>query len=296
MAWDQVTLADPPMQLPDLRASGSGAEPTIDVDDDGSVTVRLGDDALIAARLAATLWRAPTDNDGIVTSWSSGVSGIRRRWEQWGLHQLRSEITSERAGTGGSDRRIERRLIGADHEARHRTDITVARGGVRFDERIQIPDEWFDLPRVGVRFEVPAELVRLEWFGPGPVETYPDRAESAMVARWSSSVPEQYHPFVVPQEHGAHVQTRWFELTSTGARGLRVDADRPFMFSARRHHDAALTAASTIAELSEGETTEVHVDMAMRGLGTGACGPDTRPDYLVRPGVHTWSWSLRPLC
>jgi len=37
----------------------------------------------------------------------------------------------------------------------------------------------------------------------------------------------------------------------------------------------------------------VHVDAAVRGLGTLSCGPDTAPRFVVGAGVHTWSWRLR---
>ena len=39
----------------------------------------------------------------------------------------------------------------------------------------------------------------------------------------------------------------------------------------------------------------VHIDAAHRGLGTASCGPDTFASYLVAPGVHRWSWTLRAL-
>ncbi len=42
-------------------------------------------------------------------------------------------------------------------------------------------------------------------------------------------------------------------------------------------------------------TIEVHVDLVNRGLGTGACGPDTLPPYQVTGGPARWSWALRPL-
>ena len=71
-----------------------------------------------------------------------------------------------------------------------------------------------------------------------------------------------------------------------------VAADGRFVFSARRHHDGALAAATTLAELDEAATTEVHVDAAVRGLGTGACGPDTLPPYRVGPGAYEWTWVL----
>ena len=57
-------------------------------------------------------------------------------------------------------------------------------------------------------------------------------------------------------------------------------------------HDATLTAASTLAELDPKPTIEVHVDSAVRGLGTAACGPDVLDRFVVGPGRHRFSWTI----
>ena len=142
-----------------------------------------------------------------------------------------------------------------------------------------------------MRFTVPAELQAIRWYGLGPDETYPDRRSAATRAVWNSLADDQYHPFALPQEHGAHVDTSWFTITGSEG-GLVVQADEPLAFAARRHHDDALTTATTLADLDESQLVEVHVDRAVRGLGTGACGPDTLDSYRVRGGRHRWSWYL----
>ncbi|NDH11626.1 MAG: hypothetical protein EBY44_07870 [Actinobacteria bacterium] len=57
-------------------------------------------------------------------------------------------------------------------------------------------------------------------------------------------------------------------------------------------YDATLTAASTLAELDPEPTIEVHVDSAVRGLGTAACGPDVLDRFVVGPGRHRFSWTI----
>jgi beta-galactosidase len=134
---------------------------------------------------------------------------------------------------------------------------------------------------------------QLRWFGPGPDETYPDRLAGSTTGLWTSSVADQYHPYVVPQEHGSHVSCRWFELTDAGGTGFRVVGEPTIGFAARHHSDQTLTGATTLAELREDDHIEVHVDGAIRGLGTAACGPDT--DKLIGPGTHRFVWWLMPV-
>ncbi len=112
---------------------------------------------------------------------------------------------------------------------------------------------------------------------------------------WADSVRDQYHPFVVPQEHGHHIDARWFELLDAAGRGIRITGEPTVGFSARLHGDAVLTRATTRAELSPGETVEVHIDLAMRGLGTAACGPDTADQHKVRSGNHRFAYWITPV-
>jgi beta-galactosidase len=224
----------------------------------------------------------------------SEVTGVRIDWLRWGLDRLTSEVDSvtRRTRDGIETITLKRRLVGAAAEATHRTKITLVDGVATFAEQIVVPAEWHDLARVGVRFEVPGDLDQLTWFGPGPLETYPDRKASGIVSRWTSTVDEQFHPYVVPQEHGAHTDARWMSLTDERGSGIVVAGQRPMVLTARADHDVTLAAASTLAELDPEPTIEVHVDSVVRGLGTAACGPDVLDRFVVGPGRHRFSWTI----
>jgi len=290
VAWDQVLIAEPKQR----RKRTSRRPVSVAIGESGIESVSIGGRRVVIGDIAASFWRAPTDNDGLSQGWMSEVQGVRREWLGWGLDRLSVHVDSVRDRTTDTGRLItlRRRLVGTDAEATHCSVITIDEHGASFAERVVVPKVWTDIARVGVRFETPTDLARLEWFGRGPYETYPDRLSSGLISRWRSTVAEQYHPYVVPQEHGAHADTRWFSLVDGRGRGLRVDAEMPVSFSARAHHDADLAAAATLAPLAPSDTTEVHIDVANRGLGTAACGPDTLPEYRVRSGSYAWTWSI----
>ena len=150
-----------------------------------------------------------------------------------------------------------------------------------------------DLPRVGVSLVLPGAFDRIEWYGRGPHESYPDRARGAALGRYTSTVAEQYVPYVRPQEHGHHTDTRWVAI-SDGRRGLLVTAPTPFGFSVLDHSVAAIDAAEHDVDLVRDDATHLHLDAHMRGLGTASCGPDTLPQYLVRGRRFRWTWSVTP--
>lgn len=279
-----------------------------DVEGAALVDVRRDDRSLLAAPVAASLWRAPTENDGRSVGEALGSDQVLRRWLGLGLDRIEVDgvkATARRLGDGSAQVTLRRRLhvAGLDQPIDHRERLLVhADGTVEVQDELALPRELDDLPRIGARFEVPAALDLLEWYGRGPLESYPDRESSEQLGRWRSRVADQYVPYVLPQEHGAHTGTRWFALTDgpveEGGSGLLVsttDVLDPFTFSARHHHDADLYAATTTADLRMSPTIEVHVDLTVRGLGTGACGPDTLPPYQVTGGPARWSWALRPV-
>ncbi len=254
---------------------------------------------VVIGDITPTLWRAPIDNDGVSQGWMAAVSGQRPRWLAWGLDRLQfqvEEVSVRRRGDTWTVRR-QSRLVGAQTGARCDLRLTVGPAGVAIDQRIVVPEQWDDVPRVGLRFPVSPDFDRLRWYGLGPDETYADRRGAATVGVWRQPVAEQYHPYVVPQEHGAHYDTRWFDLRERSGQGLRfeaagsgpIDRSPAMIFSARTHTDAALTSAHTVAELESADHIEVHIDAAIARIGdrrlwarcagapSGGTGPIPRP-------------------
>ena len=243
------------------------------------------------------IWRAPTDNDGIKL-WSGQEAKPLGRWRSWGLDALGAELID--VDTVAPDHVVVRwAYVGTDGDApiEHEQTLRSIANGVVVRDRVSIPASIRDLPRIGVSFELAAGHDRLRWFGRGPHETYPDRLRGGAVAVYESSVADQHVPYVMPQEHGLHCDTRWLELRGTTGAGLRFEAADPrtFAFSALHFSPADLTAATHADELVPRAETIVHLDHRHRGLGTLSCGPDTLERYKIRPATYEWTWSVRTL-
>ncbi|MFG3295960.1 glycoside hydrolase family 2 TIM barrel-domain containing protein [Streptomyces sp. NPDC048179] len=269
------------------------AGPAVEVDGEGLLR-----HPLLTVAPALSLWRAPTDNDEL--------GGMALRWRTWGLDQLVRKVVSvhqkgERSEMGvppaeGWGRvTVLAEYAGTVGVVRHRQEFTPVEGGVRVDESAELPEEFDDVARVGSVFETVAGLDLLEWFGQGPWESYPDRAAGAPVGHHSLPVDELFTPYLRPQESGGRHGVRRFTLSAPDATGLAVELDEPRQVSVTRHRAEDLTAVTHHDELVPRPGCVVHIDAAHRGLGTASCGPDTFPSYLVAPGVHRWSWTLRVL-
>ncbi len=90
------------------------------------------------------------------------------------------------------------------------------------------------VPRIGVRFRLPALMENVTYFGRGPEENYVDRNSGTMVDEYSTTAMELYYPYARPQENGHHTDTRWLTLSGKGQK-LTVLADNLMGFNALRN-------------------------------------------------------------
>ncbi|TLS44641.1 DUF4981 domain-containing protein [Streptomyces montanus] len=271
----QVRLSTGNTRLPEPVAG-----PPVEVDEDGLLL-----HPLLASPPVLSLWRAPTDNDEL--------GGIAARWRDWGLDALVRKVVDVQ-------REASRVTVVAEYATgagtvHHEQVITPIAGGLRIEETAELPEELDDAARVGTVFETVAGLDVLDWYGQGPWESYPDRSAGPPVGHHSLPVNELFTPYLRPQESGGRHGVRWFTLSAPDATGLTVQLGAPSQVSVTRYRAEDLAAATHHDELVPRPGCVVHLDAAHRGLGTASCGPDTSPQYLVAPGTHRWSWTLRVL-
>ena len=185
-----------------------------------------------------------------------------------------------------------------------------------------------NVPRIGVRFRLPASMNQVEYFGRGPAENYLDRNAGSMIGLYKSTAEELYFPYVRPQENGHHTDTRWVSL-STGKKGLLIQADNTIGFNALRNsiedfddeeatglprqwsnftpeqvanHDEAaaknvLRRQHHINDITPRDFVEVCVDLKQQGVaGYDSWGSRPEPAYTLPANrEYNWGFTLIPL-
>jgi beta-galactosidase len=313
MAWEQFALArrapsrrrskpsrDFTLETNDHSLIAQGEGVRIEVDRSSGVLTHLDfhrngaslEPLLEGPRLQ--IWRAPTDNDG-VKAWG-GHHGTLGRWRKQGLDQLavtKTSVRGSRQRDGGVTITVTQETnVGITHRHAYRL---AQPGVVDVENSFRVPKELADLPRLGVVLRVGPAFDQLTWLGRGPHECYVDRRTGARIGRFDSTVADEYVPYIVPQEHGNHTDTRWLTLRDETGRGLQVDAaQNPFEFSASHFSAEDLTAATHTNQLEPRAEVVLNLDCLNRGLGTGSCGPDTLAQYQSKPGTHCLAFRLRP--
>lgn len=92
-----------------------------------------------------------------------------------------------------------------------------------------------EVPRIGVRFRLPANMNQVQYFGRGPEENYWDRQAGTLTGLYQTTAEEMYYPYVRPQENGHRTDVRWVALTMGKGKGLLIQADERIEFNALRN-------------------------------------------------------------
>ena len=309
VAWDQIP--GPAASRPSHAPSAAGAEAR---EEAGQITLeagetaasidrasgqlsRLGGERVVLRGPSLSIWRAPTDNDALQLPRDFRALGL---WRKLGLDRLQRRLESVRvvrAADGAPAVETVHALTGRDNweDIRHTATYSLLEDGtLRIASRVQLAPDLRDLPRVGLELHLSPDLEQLAWYGRGPWDNYSDRKASAMVDVFSSTVSEQYVPYIMPQEHGHKTDVRWLRLSDRAGRGLLVTADAPFEFNALHFTDEDLTAAQHTPDLKARPEVVLHLDHAMRGLGTGL-NVDTLPRYQLDESGYEFTLYLKPL-
>ena len=186
-----------------------------------------------------------------------------------------------------------------------------------------------NVPRIGLRFRVPASLNHVQYYGRGPEENYADRNNGTILGIYSALADDMKYDYVRPQECGHHTDTRWLAVGAAKSGGLKVMSSTPFEFNALRnsvedydcenntnrprqwsnfspeeiasHNDAAqkqlMRRQTHINDIAPRPFVEVCIDAKHAGVG-GYDSWGARPEqkYLIPAGQqHTFSLTIMPM-
>lgn len=328
IAWEQFLVRKAPAVKPTV--SGVQRAPEVTENDEKIVirgeqflyeidkktgsfgSMKYRDTELVAGGFDFSVWRAPLAND--MDPWGSGeftrtnfTPGLGRSIENQlrtlGLehpgHQL-GEVTIREL----PDKKV--RITNVIYTAspgrgsgfeEHRTYDVSGDGTMELTHKI-LPhgDMPSMLPKVGLKINLPAGFDRVEWYGRGPFETYPDRKTGAKTGIWQSTAAAEYVPYLIPQDHGNKTDVRWLSIRNGNGFGFRIEAgnDEPggwLNFSLHRHDTDNLTRAVYPYQLYPTDTPTLNVDYEVTGVGETA--RRQLAQYRVMPGMKEYKLVFR---
>jgi beta-galactosidase len=218
-------------------------------------------------------WRAVTDND-----FGNRMHKNNIEWKRASTTLTVHDINVKKLEDGTVEVNIEFDLPGV--ESSFISSYTILGNGViLINNTLNETNYKGDIPRIGMRMQLPRSLNNLTYFGRGPWENYQDRRSSTFIDVYSSKVRDQYVPYIRPQDNGYKTDCRWLALSNENNNGiLFVATDKNFSFSAlhMENEDFDTTAGLNYEDsntskhtndIKEKDLVQLNIDLGQRGVG-----------------------------
>lgn len=226
--------------------------------------------------------------------------------------------------------KVDARFTSTDMQAAE-TEISEATRTATFtpgNDEVRKVTAKLNVPRIGIRFRLPAEMNKVEYFGRGPEENYIDRNAGTLIGLYKTTADKMYYNYVRPQENGHHTDTRWLSLSKKNGKGLTIMADSVIGFNALRNsiedfdseealphprqwnnfspeeianHDEetarnVLRRMHHVNDITPRDFVEVCIDMKQQGVaGYNSWGARPEPAYTLPANrEYYWGFTLIP--
>jgi beta-galactosidase len=290
-----------------LEVKGSGFHYIFDKQSGVLSSMIIQGKELISKGPRLNVWRAPLAND--LDSWNFWhtemghvTEGMGKEtangWRSIGLDRLQQDIDQFRSEVHHESVciHVEASLHAMNYTTGFKVfyDYTIAGDGeIEIATRVSARGnmtKW--IPKVGLQMQLPDEFQKMEWFGRGPFENYPDRKSGAKTGVYHTSVDEDYVPYIIPQDYGNRCDVRWFKLTNNEGHGLLVSSAELFNVSAQKYSTENLDRAHYPFQLLDEDVVTLNLDHRVSGVG-GTANSVLNP-YRVAPGEFAFAFKLKP--
>jgi beta-galactosidase len=241
---------------------------------------------LIHTPTTLDFYRAQTDNDS--------PSAFGKDWIGYRLHQTKCHVRSV-SWTPGPDAltilvyaRIAPPVLEWSVDATFTYTFTSSHLSLKVKGKLCGDSVPSTFARIGLTFGLNG-VESATWFGRGPGESYRDKKLSQKFGNHTLSINELFTNYEYPQETANRTDTRWVSFNGKDGKKLLKasfgDLEEA-SFTALKYTQTDLDESKHPYELyrKKREETIVRLDWAHHGLGTGACGPATLPDYQLKAG------------
>ena len=290
-----------PRLLPEATIKSQGKQQTVTLGDhqwvfdaNGLISWQQNAAVMLLEGPRLNIWRAPLDNDGI-KGWAGQDNKALGRWLKAGIDRpvISHKPIKVTKVDGAMTLVCEQTATMPGGNIKFRTQYQFGRDQTLLvSHEFKIAKSLPDLPRIGVRLVLPAEFEALSWFGRGPHETYNDRQTSGTISQHSSTVSDQYVPYILPQDHGNLTDIRWLQVGKVNGQAIKGRAMTTMEASVSHYPHDRLTPAYHTYEVLPQAPTWVCLDAMQRGVGGASCGPDTLEEYRVKPGNYSLAYCL----
>ncbi|MBL7737926.1 MAG: DUF4981 domain-containing protein [Chitinophagaceae bacterium] len=240
-------------------------------------------------------WRAPTDND-----FGSGMQHSLGIWRSAHQNRKVKNITAGEQNSEGIVVKVDYELTGIavpyNIEYFIRND-----GSIKVTASMDMTGRDLpELPRFGMRMQLPPVFDSLRYYGRGPWENYSDRNESSFIGLYSDNAKNQFTAnYIRPQENGYKTDVRWLTLTSRRGDGIMIEGAQPICFSALNYSTESLDPGMTKkqqhpTDLRPDQNVYLNIDLKQRGVGgDNSWGALPHDQYRLLDKKYSYSYIIK---
>lgn len=246
---------------------------------------------LMKAPLIPNLWRNPTNNDR--GYWMDHHLGI---WKN--AVKERQDIKVDYSIDDDGIFKLSSRAKIAQGKASYNVEYSVSPSGtINVSFQIDKSEDLPELPKVGMRFQLPVEYDQITYYGAGPDENYIDRNTGSPVAIYQTTVSDMETPYIVPQENGNRTEVRWMEIVNEKGVGLRIIGSSPLEMSAHHYSlDDLEKYPRHRFELKKQPFVEVDIDHLQMGVGgDNTWGYRPHEKYRLMDNSYSYSFQIKTI-
>ncbi|GAB3427277.1 beta-galactosidase, LacZ type [Niabella aquatica] len=241
-------------------------------------------------------WRAPTDNDfGNEMPQRLGI------WRSAAANRKMLHVKAEEQTSKGVKLIVEYLLSDVNVPYRVSYDV-LNNGAVKITASVNLGNLSLpEMPRFGMRMQVPEIYSNISFYGRGPWENYADRKSAAFIGLYQKLKEQFTANYLRPQENGYRTDVRWLALADASGKGIKVIGMQPIGFSALPYMaedlDPGLTRKQQHpADLHERPFISLHIDLGQRGVGgDNSWGALPHASYRLTAKKYTYSYIIEPL-
>lgn len=268
--------------------SGEGFAHTFDKNTAAFRQLGFDGKKLLTSPMSFNIWRATMDNERY----------DKNNWVREGTNRSQPYVYSTKVDVVGGSCVIEQKMAMVAHHVSPVVKADVkwtinGAGDVTLHCHVVRDEKKHFLPRFGIRMMLDRAYNKVDYFGYGPNDSYPDKHNSNHRGRFVTTVDKLFTDYIMPQDNGNRHNTEFAAITAAGKGGLMVCGGR-FDFSALEYTQEDIEAAAHNYELEPCGETVLCVDGAVSGVGSHSCGPDLLEQYRV-PQEFSFEFTLRGL-
>ncbi len=247
-------------------------------------SIKVDNEEQLAGNPVLSAFRAPTDNDRNILPYWANIN----IWQGENFDCAFSKVYDCKIEGGAI--MVEGSLSGVSRAPFCRYILKVdisANGKIDFKLDAKIRENVIWLPRFGFEFVLPETSKQFKYFAKGPIESYCDMHNAALMGLYESNTEKEYVNYVRPQEHGNHFGAKMLKIGK-----LKFSADNAFEFNVSDYSVDALYKAEHTDELTKDGKVHLRIDYKVSGLGSNACGPALEEKYRVADKAINWNFSV----